>query len=64
MPTGENPARAVVNFQVSDVDVLAAFLDRVVNLHGRLERGEVMTVQQAADELGKILSLNEGERLG
>ena len=64
MPPGEKPTRAVLNIQVSDTDPLLAFFDRLVKLQERLESGKILTVQEAADELGKILSLNEGERLG
>ncbi len=58
------PPRAVVNIQVSDVDPLMAFVDRLTTLHRRMESGTITTVEQARDELGRILALQEGETLG
>lgn len=63
-PDKPGPPKAVVNIQVSDVDPLTRFFGRLVKLHDRLERGEILTVDEARDELGRILTLNEGERLG
>lgn len=58
------PPKAVVNIQVSDTDPLMALFDRLGKLYERLERGEILTVDEARQELGRILTLNEGERLG
>lgn len=62
-PDGERPHSTTVNVQVSDSDALLAFIDRLVKLHERMERGEFATVSDATDELGKILALQEGETL-
>lgn len=62
-PDKPGPPKAVVNIQVSDTDPLMRFFERLVTLHRRMESGTVTTVEQARDELGHILTLNEGERL-
>lgn len=63
-PDKPGPPKAVVNIQVSDTDPLMALFDRLGKLYERLERGEILTVDEARQELGRILTLNEGERLG
>lgn len=61
-PPPDRP-RAAVNFQVSDTEPFLEFINRLVALQDRLDRGQITSVREAADELGRILALNEGHRL-
>ena len=51
-----------VNFRVTDTDPLLAFISSIVKVYESMAAGE-LTLEEATEALGRVLSLFEGETL-
>ena len=66
-PTDEPPRNSGnptvnVNFRVTDTDPLLAFISSIVKVYESMAAGE-LTLEEATESLGRVLSLFEGETL-
>ena len=60
----QNPGHPAVNvnFRVTDTDPLLAFISSIVKVYEAMAGGE-LTLEEATEALGRVLSLFEGEAL-